>query len=251
MTCDKMIVKNKFKGVVMNNSKKQQKYIYTVLWLPILLVGLLFLSGEIVAYLFRSLSTTNTTYIQFDDNIIRILFLFLIILDFVILGFYFIKMLGKDIEFNSRYIGSVIDAKRTAINCLGVCSFIFVLAILCLLLSVNSRTQADNEGFKKYNLIEQDSIIFEYEDAESVNVHLEWVYRGKHNNGYATVINVETESNVYTFDSTGFSDDYYYIEKFLSNFNDEIITIDKTFSTETDDIIGYYEQNEAFKNIYN
>lgn len=49
---------------------------------------------------------------------------------------------------------------------------------------------------------------------------------------------------------SGFSKDYYYVDSFLSNFKDDLITVDKTYSDKTEEIIRYYEQPEIFNKIY-
>lgn len=221
-----------------------------IIWLPVVLVLSLFLHGELGAVLYRSFSSKNISYICLDESIFGILFQCFIILDFIVLAFYFQKMLGKDSSFDSRSISSNVNSKRITKNCISICCCIYVFAMVFFALSVHSRVEADSQGFKQYNLFEDDIVIFEYDDAESVDVYLQYVYKGKFNSGYETVIDVKVNDNVYTLTFNGFSGDYFNIQKFLSNFQDDKIIVDKSFSDKTDEIEGYYEQSECFKKIY-
>lgn len=230
-------------------SRKFNEFI-CIIWLPVILVLSLFLHGELGAVLYRSFSSKNISYICLDESIFSVLFQCFIIFDFIVLAFYFQKMLGKDSSFDSRSISSNIDSKKITKYCISICCFIYVFAMVFFTMSIHSRVEADNQGFKQYKLFEDDVVVFEYDDAESVDVYLKYVYKGKFDSGYETVIDVKVNDNIYTFTFNGFSDDYFNIQKFLSNFQDDIITVDKSFSDKTDEIEGYYEQSECFEKIY-
>lgn len=118
------------------------------------------------------------------------------------------------------------------------------------IVSFGSRYEANDNGFYKKEIFKEEQLLFEYEDIESVNLYLEWVYNGKHNNGYETFVEIKTEKNIYTLTFDGFAKNYYYVDSFLSNFDDSIISIDKTYTDNTEEIIGYYEQAEIFNKIY-
>ena len=116
--------------------------------------------------------------------------------------------------------------------------------------SWGSRYEANENGFYKKELFKEERLIFEYEDVDSVEVFLEWVHNGKHNNGYETFVEIKTNGSIYVLMFSGFSKDYYYVDSFLSNFKDDLITVDKTYSDKTEEIIRYYEQPEIFNKIY-
>ena len=222
----------------------------SVLWLPFVLLFLIFLSGDLGVYFLRFLSKNNTTYILFTENIFDILFWGIIILCFIILGFYFYKMLGKESDFSSRSIESNINADKITKNCIAICTFLIAISIPFLCLSWGSRYEANDTGFYKKEALKEEQLLFEYEDVESVDVFLEWVHNGKHNNGYETFVEIKANDSIYVLMFSGFSKDYYYVDSFLSKFEDDIIKIDKTYSDETEEIIGYYEQTEIFNKIY-
>ncbi len=140
----------------------------SVLWIPFVLLFLIFFSAPLGEYILRISSNSNITYILFTENIFNIAFWGLIIFCFIILGFYFYKMLGKDSDFSARSIEANINSHKVTKNCI----------------------------------------------------------------------------------KSGFSKDYYYVDSFLSNFDEDIISVDKTHSDKTEEIIGYYEQAEMFKNTY-
>lgn len=222
----------------------------SVLWIPFLLLFLIFFSGPLGEYILRLSSNSNTTYILFTENIFNIAFWGIIIFCFIILAFYFYKMLGKESDFSSRSIEANINSKKITKNCLAICSFLIVIAIPFLFVSFGSRYEANENGFYKKELFKEERLIFEYEDVDSVEVFLEWVHNGKHNNGYETFVEIKTDGSIYVLMFSGFSKDYYYVDSFLSNFEDKIITVDKTYSDNTEEIIGYYEQPETFEKIY-
>ncbi len=99
-------------------------------------------------------------------------------------------------------------------------------------------------------LIKEERLLFEYEDVDSVEVFLEWVNNGRRNNGYETFVEIKTNGSIYVLMFKGFSKDYYYVDSFLSKFDDSIISIDKTYTENTEEIIGYSEQTELFNKIY-
>ncbi len=234
-----------------NSDIMKNKFI-SVLWIPLILIFLIFLSGDLGVYLSQVFSKDNTTYILFTENIFNFLFWGLIVLCFIILGFYFYKMLGKDADFSSRSIESNINSHKITKNCIRICSFLIATSIPLLVISSGSRYEANNSGFYKKESFKEERLLFEYEDVESVEVYLQWVYNGKHNNGYETFVQIKTETgSIYTLTFSGFSKDYYYVDSFLSNFDDSIISIDKSYTDNTEEIIGYYEQTEIFNKIYN
>ncbi len=223
----------------------------SVLWLPFVLLFLIFLSGDLGVYFLRFLSKNNTTYILFTENIFDILFWGIIILCFIILGFYFYKMLGKESVFSSRSIESNINADKITKNCIAICTFLIAISIPFLCLSLGSRYEANDTGFYKKEALKEEQLLFEYEDVESVDVFLEWIRSGKHNSGYETFIQFKTENgSIYALRFGGFSKNYYYVDSFLSNFDEDIITVDKTYTENIEEIIGYYEQTEIFNKIY-
>ena len=230
--------------------KKNKSQFISVLWLPFALLFLIFLDGSLGAYLFRSLSDDNISYILFTNNIFSFLFTSLIFLNFIILGFYFYKMLGKESDFSSRSLESNINSKKITRNCLTVCSFLIILSTALLFVSFGSRYEANKNGYYKREIFDEDRIIFEYDEVEAVEVFLEWVYNGKTNSGYETFVEIKTNGSIYVLTFTGFSKDYYYVDSFLSNFDDSIISIDKTYTDNTEEIIRYYEQAEIFNKIY-
>ena len=222
-----------------------------VLWIPFVLLFLILFSGPLAEYILRISSNCNITYILFTDNIFNIAFWGIIIFCFIILGFYFYKMLGKESDFSSRSIESNINSHKVTKNCIKICSFLIAISIPLLVISFGSRHKADDNGFYKKEIFKEEQLLFEYKDVDSVDVFLEWVRRGKHTSGYETFVQLKTEDgSIYTLTFDGFSNDYYYVDSFLSNFNENIITVDKTYLDETDHIVGYSEQTEIFNKIY-
>ena len=230
---------------------KEKKQFISVLWLPIVILFLLFFSGPLGEYILRLSSKNNISYILFTENIFNIAFWGIIIFCFIILGFYFYKMLGKESDFSSRSIESNINSHKVTKNCIKTCSFLIAISIPLLVLSFGSRYKADDTGFYKKEILKEEQILFEYEDVEAVDVFLEWVRSGKHNSGYETFVQLKTENgSIYTLTFSGFSKDYYYVDSFLFNLDEDIITIDKTYTENTEEIIGYYEQTDIFNKIY-
>lgn len=223
----------------------------TVLWIPLILLFLILFSGPLSEYILRLSSNSNTTYIFFTESIFNIAFWGLVISCFIILGFYFYKMLGKESDFSSRSIEANINSGKVTKNCVKICSIIIAISIPLLVISLGSRYEADDKGFYKKEIFKEEQVLFEYEDVESVDVFLEWVRRGKHNSGYETFIQLKTQNgSIFTLTFDGFSYDYYYVDSFLSNLDEDIITIDKTYTENIEEIIGYYEQTEIFNKIY-
>ena len=160
-------------------------------------------------------------------------------------------MLGKESDFSSRSIEANINSGKVTKNCVKICSIIIAISIPLLVISLGSRYEADDKGFYKKEIFKEEQVLFEYEDVESVDVFLEWVRRGKHNSGYETFIQLKTQNgSIFTLTFDGFSYDYYYVDSFLSNLDEDIITIDKTYTENIEEIIGYYEQTEIFNKIY-
>ena len=222
-----------------------------VLWIPLILLFLILFSGPLAEYILRISSESNITYILFTENIFDIAFWGIIIFCFIILGFYFYKMLGKENDFSSRSIESNINSHKLTKNCIKICFFLIAISIPLLVISFGSRLKADDNGFYKKEIFKEEQLLFEYKDVDSVDVFLEWVRRGKHTSGYETFVQLKTEDgSIYTLTFEGFSNDYYYVDNFLSNFDEDIITVDKTSSEETEDIVGYSEQTEIFNKIY-
>ncbi len=223
----------------------------TVLWIPFVLLFLILFSGPLAEYILRISSNSNITYILFTENIFNIAFWGILIFCFIILGFYFYKMLGKESDFSARSLEVNINSHKVTKNCIKICSFLIAISIPLLAISSGSRYEADDNGFYKKEILKDAQLLFEYEDVESVDVFLEWVRRGKHNSGYETFVQLKTENgSIYTLTFDGFSNDYYYVYNFLSNFDEDIITVDKTHSDKTEEIVGYYEQTETFNKIY-
>lgn len=126
-----------------------------VLWLPFVLLFLLFFSGDLGAYLFRSFSKEKVTYILLTENIFNFLFWGVIIFCFVILAFYFYKMLGKESDFSARSIESNINSAKNTKNCIAICCFLIVLSIPFMVLSFGSRYEANENGFYKKELFKE------------------------------------------------------------------------------------------------
>ena len=191
-------------------------------------------------------------YLVYEENFFRILFGFLLILNFILFAFYKNKITRGNESFKIFNLNTNTIARKLTINFTIITTVIFLLSVVSLMLANCSRYEADSESLKKYNLISEDVTLFTYDEVTEIEVYLAMEGRSKSSSGYATNIELKTHNGTYTLSSSGFDDDYSLIKQFLSCFNEDIIIVDNTYSDETDEwhFYGYYEHPEIFEEIY-
>ncbi len=200
-----------------------------------------------------SIRSRGVIYLVFPENVFNIVSLFLLIFNFILFAFYRTKITRGNKDFKVFNLNTNTIAKKLTVKFAITATTCFIIATLGFGVASFSRYEADSKALKQYNLISADATLFTYDEVTEINVYLEMERRrGKRNSGYATVIELKTDSNTYTFSSSGFDDDYSLIKQFLSCFDEDIITVDNTHSDETEDwnFYGYYDHPEIFEEIY-
>ena len=231
-----------------NNILSNFNYRYTFA-LPILyaLINLIF---HIVME--NAIRNGGIYYLDYKDNFFNLLSGCLIILNFLLFTFYRNKITRGNESFKVFNLTTNVIAKKLTINFAITTTVIFILSAISFALSNYSRYEADSESFKKYNLISENDTIFTYDEVTEIEVYLQRESRSKYNSGYATNIELKTNNGTYTLSSSGFDDDYSLIKQFLACFDEDIITVDNTYSDETEDdnFYGYIDHPEIIKEIY-
>ena len=229
-------------------TKKKTKNSALLLWiLPFLFLGCFILLNDFITAL---LINNGALYINFNTSIYSFFSTGLFILDILIFCICSKKISGLNDEFEAVSAESNLNAQKIAGRCIILTSTIFILAMSFFFLSRYSRLEADSEALTQYTLFSEPVTICDYDDVSEIEVYLEWEHRGKHDNGYTTIIKLKTDDDVYKLSSRGFQDDFYLIRAFLNLFDEDIITVDKTYSDETEDIFGYDYFPEIFEEIY-
>lgn len=231
-----------------NNIMSNFHYRYT-LALPILyaLINLIFhVAME------NAIRNSGIYYLDYKDNFFNILSGFLLILNFILFAFYRTKITRGNESFKVFNLTTNVIVKKLTINFAITTTVVFFLSVISFTLSNYSRYEADSESFKKYNLFSEDVTLFNYDEVTEIEVYLQKESRGKYNNGYATNIELKTDDDTYKLSSIGFNDDYSVIKEFLSCFDEDIITVDNTYSDLLEDyhFYGYIDHPEIFEEIY-
>ncbi|MBR2876786.1 MAG: hypothetical protein IKC01_06590 [Clostridia bacterium] len=174
------------------------------------------------------------------------------ILNFIIFDFYRRKITRDNDSFKFFNLKENAFARKLTVNFIITTTSFFLIAFIFISLANYSKYEADDKSLKMFNLFSEDVTLCNYDEVTEVNVYLEMESRGRHNSGYATVIELKTEKDTYKLSSSGFQDDYLLIKRFLSCFESEIIKVDNTFSDETEEwkFYGYPENPEIFEEIY-
>ena len=199
-----------------------------------------------------SIIKSGILYLVYEENFFRILFGFLLILNFILFAFYKNKITRGNESFKIFNLTTNAIARKLTINFAIITTAIFLLSVVSLTLANCSRYEADSESLKKYNLFSEDVTLFNYDEVTEIEVYLQKESRGKYNNGYATNIELKTDDDTYKLSSVGFNDDYSVIKEFLSCFDEDIITVDTTYSDEMDEenFYGYIDNPKIFEEIY-
>lgn len=237
------IMKNFF-----NNITSNFHYRYALI-LPILYALIYGFISSRAQYTIRN---TSAFYLVFQENFFSISALGLIILNFVFFAFYRTKITRGNESFKIFNLNKNTIAKKLTIKFTTIVTVLSLISTTLSCLSFYSRYEADDKALKQYTLFSEDVTLCNYDEVEEINVYLEWENRGKHDHGYATIIELKTAEDTYKLSSYGFDDDYYVIKKFLLMFNKDIITVDNTYSDETDGeyFYGYTDHPEIFEEIY-
>ena len=223
---------------------------YHYLCLPFLFICCYLLISTMVETYFRA---NGAIYFSLSNpTIANTLSGALILVNLFLFSTYYNRTIGENDERDNISLQSNLIAKKITGKFFIVSTVIFVISLPLFYFSMFSRYEADSESFKKYNLISEDVTIFTYDEVTQIEVYLQREKRGKHNNGYATNIELETKNGTYTLSSSGFDDDYSLIKQFLSHFNEDIIMVDNTHADETEDnkFYGYIDHPEIFEEIY-
>lgn len=229
--------------------KSRTRY-YHYLCLPFLFHCCYLLIWMIVESYFR---LNGAIYLSFSNtNIAGTLAFTLICVNILLFFIYYNRTVGKNDERDNISLQSNLIAKKITGKFVIVSTVIFIVSISLFYIFTFSRIEMDDEGLKQYNLIEEDVTLCKYDDVEKINVYLEWERRGKHDYGYTTIIKLKTNNDTYKLSSRGFNDDFSIIKQFLSSFDEDIITVDNTYSDEVNDenCYGYIDHPEIFEEIY-
>ena len=230
--------------------KSRTRY-YHYLCLPFLFHCCYLLIGMITESYFR---LNGAIYLSFSSvNIADTLSFTLICVNSLLFFFYYNRTVGENDERDNISLQSNLIAKKITGKFVIVSAVIFIVSISLFYISMFSRIEVDDEGLKQYNLIEKDVTLCKYDEVEEINVYLEWERRGKHDNGYTTIIKLKTNKDTYKLSSEGFNDDFSIIKQFLSTFDEDIITVDNSYSDLLEDyhFYGYIDHPEIFEEIYN
>lgn len=223
---------------------------YHYLCLPFLFHCCYLLIWMIVESYFR---LNGAIYLSFSNtNIAGTLAFTLSCVNILLFFIYYNRTVGENDERDDISLQSNIIAKKITGRFVVVSTVIFILSISLLYIFTFSRIEVDDEGLKQYNLIAEDVTLCKYDDVEEINIYLEWERRGKRDYGYATIVELKTNTATYKLSSDGFNDDLSVIKQFLSCFDKDIITVDNTYADLLEDyhFYGYIDNPEIFEEIY-
>ena len=99
-----------------------------------------------------SIIKSGVLYLAYEENFFRILFGFLLILNFILFAFYKNKITRGNESFKIFNLTTNAIARKLTINFAIITKTIFLLSVVSLTLANYSRYEADTESFKKYNL---------------------------------------------------------------------------------------------------
>lgn len=223
--------KKKFKKPQLN---KKDKACFNALFGALIVIYLLIFEfhNSIYFFVLKLIYGEEITYAQPKIGFFLILTVLLFLIGLISFIGFFDSALRLRVSFKEYFSGKNLKAKRQLKHFLLCGGIWFALITATFWFSAGSCTVANDTAIIECNLLKEDKVVCEYENARQVNVFLEyrsfsmvngWIVQPS---GYDLVVEICHENGSCELYDEYFNRNYTNIQKLLVNFDNAIINID-------------------------
>lgn len=189
----------------------------------------------------------NILYFELDKSVFYYAYVCLKIVQVIIICKFFFDMFMRTNKISGPNFKTPkeFDIKKAVIVYIVTSVIVSTASSIPLSFAIHSRTEANETQVIHSSFDEEDTVLFEYDDAEKVKLYIHRIHRLKTLDDFYPAVDVTSKGKTYTFIFRTPDED---LEKFISLFDEDIIEIDYTH-WDDDEFLDY--TYDTYKDEFN
>ncbi len=218
--------KKRSKKRLTREEKRRLKIYNLILSIPLLL-GIIIISyyDHLLFSLISRFSDAEVFYVELSISVFLVFCSLFIFASIVLFGS-LLSSLTKPITTFKKFISE--KNHKNLITIIFLLAAVF-LSIFSAVFMNSYRVVADEEGYKKCYLIQDDELIFDYKSVENVKIYVIFRYGGRYSpRRHELRIDISANGEIYSLHADSFSNNFENMYNLLSNIDKDKITFDTT-----------------------